>query len=77
MLELLDLLEVLRLLEMLELLQMLGLLEVLGLLLPSHGFEPANHASHDCESCEPTWLAMRVNMRVTQLLKANRFKMGA
>ena len=34
-------------------------------------------ASHDCESCEPTWPAMRVNMRVTQLLKANHFKMGA
>ena len=30
-----------------------------------------------CESCEPTWQAMQVNMRVTQLLKANHFKMGA
>ena len=42
--------------------------------------EPASHASrtsHGCESCEPTWRAMRVNMRLTQLLKANRFKMGA
>ena len=33
----------------------------------------ARHASHDCESFEPRW---RVNMRITQLLKANRFKMG-
>ena len=30
-------------------------------------------ASHDCESFDRA----RVNMRVTQLLKANRFKMGA
>ena len=37
----------------------------------------ASHASHACESREPTWRVMRVNMRVTQLLKANRFKMGA
>ena len=26
---------------------------------------------------EPTWQAMRGNMQVTQLLKANRFEMGA
>ena len=36
--------------------------------------DPARHASHDCKSCEPRW---RVNMRISQLLKANRFKMGA
>ena len=34
----------------------------------------ASHASHGCES---TWRAMRVNMRVTQLLKANCFMVGA
>ena len=33
--------------------------------------DPARHASHDCESCEPRW---RVNMRITQLLKANVLK---
>ena len=37
----------------------------------------ASHASHGCEAPEPTWRAMRINMSVTQLLKANRFKMGA
>ena len=37
----------------------------------------ASHASHGCASCEPTWQAMQVNMQVTQLLKANHFKMGA
>ena len=37
----------------------------------------ASHVSHGCEPCESTRRAMRVNRRVTQLLKANHFKMGA
>ena len=43
----------------------------------------ASPASYCCKSCKPTWQAVRVNMqamqvdmRITQLLKANRFKMG-
>ena len=34
---------------------------------PARHARHASHASHDSESCEPRW---RVNMRITQLLKA-------
>ena len=33
--------------------------------------------SEPCESCKPWLQVMQANMRVTQLLKANHFKMGA
>ena len=35
--------------------------------------EDRTHASHASHGCESTWRAMRVNMRVTHLLKANCF----